>query len=174
MLQALQYDGFQRGGGHGLWGRGAPGNRQAEAEWVWEEEDEARGCREHYGCRRRKREAMYVGGGLSVRWGGGVGGSTRQARRRRQAPPAANNMDRAIFWLAPGSDRHLLLCLSTNTQKIKLLDSGLVICHKALRGKKAISPDSLFSTSMGDNASSCLCFHMFPFLCCLPGLNGLI
>lgn len=26
------------GGGHAVWGRGAPGNRQAEAEWVWEEE----------------------------------------------------------------------------------------------------------------------------------------
>lgn len=78
---------FQRGvvvwGGE-VWGRGAPGNSQAQAEWVKEEElhkMKARGCRERYGWREIKREAMYVGGGLSV---GGMGGSMRQAYRRRQ------------------------------------------------------------------------------------------
>lgn len=49
---------------------GAPGNCQKETEWVWEEEydeEKARGWIEHCGWRNRKREAMYVGGGLFVR-----------------------------------------------------------------------------------------------------------
>lgn len=40
------------GGVHGVWGRGggAPGNCQAEAEWVWEEE-KTRGWIERYSWR---------------------------------------------------------------------------------------------------------------------------
>lgn len=68
---------------------------------------------------------MYVGGGLFVRWGGSVGGSVRRAHRSRQAaPPATSTMNGAICWLAPGTDRHLLRCLSTNTQKMELVDGG--------------------------------------------------
>ena len=38
------------------------------------------------------------------------------------APPIASTG--AICGSAPGTDRHLLLCLSTNTQIIKLVDGG--------------------------------------------------
>lgn len=39
----------------------------------------ARGWRERYGWRESKREAMYVGGGLSVMGGGGVNEASVQA-----------------------------------------------------------------------------------------------
>lgn len=86
---------------------------------------------ERYGWRRRKREAMHVGGGLFVR----CRGVKKAGAQAGKMPPATNGIHRAICWLASGADQHLQLCLSTNTQK-SAAGWGLVICHKALRGKK--------------------------------------
>lgn len=81
-------------GGMGCEVVGAPGSCQAEAEPVREEEwdeEKARGWMDCYGWRKRKREVMYVGGGLVVGWGDGAGGSIGQAQScsQRHWPPIA-------------------------------------------------------------------------------------
>lgn len=62
-------------------------------------------------------KAMYVGGGLFARWGGGCGRVNEAGTQAQAAPAATNSTDGAICRSAPGTDRHLPLCLSTNTQK---------------------------------------------------------